>query len=373
MLTNDLFFNSLFFNSLFFNSLFFNSLFFNSLFFNSTYDISLFFNSLFFNSHFKHSLFFNSLFFNSKHNERNLDKLYNHYKVLAQKSLGLPSWFDWNMETGWGVDRVFNGNYHGADALATPVHIAILDTGIDANNPELAGKVSWSTDLTGYGPQDDAGHGTAVAGIIGAEYNGIGVAGVATHADLYSVKVLGGADSQGEWNWLSDGIYAAVKGPDGIVGTSDDANIISMSLESDGEMPPSYVHDAVVWAYAHGVVLVAAAGNSGDGKLKTQEITWPAAYPEVIAVGATNIHDQPTSWSDSASYIKLYAPGDNIITTYINDQYIIGSGTSLAVPFVSGIVAHYLANGGSSSHAYHYLLQHGDNIGHHLKLVQYSE
>jgi subtilisin family serine protease len=334
---------------------------------------------LFFNSHYHKSLFFNSgyrnsLFFNSEHSHKAWNKLLTHYKSLAQKSLGLPSWFDWNMETGWGVDRVFNGDYHGADALAKPVHIAILDTGIDANNPELAGKVSWVTDATGLNnPADEAGHGTAVAGIIGADYNGYGIAGVATHADLYSVKVLAGADSQGEWNWLSDGIYAAVKGPDGIVGTSDDANIISMSLESNGELPPAYVHDAIAWASAQGVVLVAAAGNNGDGNLRTTEQTWPAAYPEVIAVGASNVHDQPTSWSDSASYVKLYAPGENIVTTYINDQYIIGSGTSLAVPFVSGILAHYLADGGSSSHAYRYLLHTGDNIGHHLKLVQYSE
>jgi len=277
------------------------------------------------------------------------------------------------MELGWGVDRVFDGNYHGNDALAKPVNIAILDTGIDTNNPELAGRVSWSYDATGLNnPVDEAGHGTAVAGIIGAAYNGIGIAGVATHANLYSVKVLAGPNSQGEWNWLSDGIYAAVKGPDGILGTKDDANIISMSLESQGEVPPTYVATAVAWAQAHGAVLVAAAGNSGDGNLRTNEITWPAAYPGVIAVGATGMNDQPTTWSDSASYIKLYAPGDNIITTYINNEYIIGSGTSLAVPFVSGILAFYLANGGSPSNAYHYLLSHGDNIGHNLKLVQYA-
>jgi subtilisin family serine protease len=353
--------------------LFFNSLFFNSLFFNSKVDYSLFFNSLFFNSRIKRSLFFNSLFFNSEHNTKGLNHLLNVYKDRATKALGLPSWFIWNMELGWGVDRVFDGNYHGNDALAKPVNIAILDTGIDGNNPELAGRVSWSVDATGQNnPVDETGHGTAVAGIIGAAYNGIGTAGVATHANLYSVKVLSGPNGQGEWNWLSNGIYTAVAGPDGIVGTHDDANIISMSLESQGEVPPAYVQTAVNWALAHGTILVAAAGNSGDGNLRTSEITWPAAYPGVIAVGATNMHDQPTSWSDSASYVKLYAPGENIVTTYINNQYIIGSGTSLAVPFVSGILAYYVANGGSSSHAQHYLLSHGDNIGHHLRLVQYD-
>jgi subtilisin family serine protease len=371
-MAHDLFFNSLFFNSLFFNSLFFNSLFFNSLFFNSSVDFSLFFNSLFFNSRVHQSLFFNSLFFSSEHNSKGLNHLLNVFKERATKALGLPSWFIWNPEFTWGVDRVFDGNYHGNDALAKPIHIAILDTGIDTSNPELAGKVSWVYDATGLNnPQDEAGHGTAVAGIIGADLNGYGIAGVATHADLYSVKVLAGPNSQGEWNWLSDGIYAAVKGPDGILGTADDANIISMSLESQGEVPPAYVHDAITWAHSLGVVLVAAAGNSGDGNLQTTEQTWPAAYPEVIAVGATNIHDQPTSWSDSAPYVKLYAPGEYIVTTYINDQYIIGSGTSLSVPFVSGILAHYLAKGGSSSNAYHYLLSHGDKIGNHLTLIQY--
>jgi subtilisin family serine protease len=354
--------------------LFFNSLFFNSLFFNSSFDISLFFNSLFFNSRIKHSLFFNSLFFNSEHNARGLNHILEHFRDRATKALGLPSWFIWNMELGWGVDRVFDGSYHGDDALAKPVNIAILDTGIDVNNPELTGRVSWQYDATGQNNvADETGHGTAVAGIIGAAYNGMGIAGVATHANLYSVKVLSGPNGEGEWNWLSNGIYAAVAGPDGIVGTHDDANIISMSLESQGEVPPTYVQTAVNWALAHGTILVAAAGNSGDGNLKTNEITYPAAYPGVIAVGATNMHDQPTSWSNSASYVKLYAPGDNIITTYIDNQYIIGSGTSLAVPFVSGILAHYVANGGSSSNAYHYLYSHGDNIGHHLRIVQYDK
>ena len=293
---------------------------------------------------------------------------------LANRALGLPSWFIWNAEIGWGAARVFDGHYAGNEDLAKPVNIAILDTGIDSSNPELAGRVSWSYDATGQNnPADEIGHGTAVAGIIGAAYNGYGVAGVATQANLYNVKVLSGPNGEGEWNWLSNGIYAAVAGPDGIVGTHDDANIISMSLESQGEVPPTYVADAVNWALAHNVVLVAAAGNSGDGNLATNEITYPAAYPGVIAIGASNVHDQPTSWSDSASYVKLYAPGEYIVSTWINDQYVLASGTSLAVPFVSGILAHYLADGGSSANAYHYLYSHGDNIGHNLRLVQYSE
>jgi subtilisin family serine protease len=347
-------------------------LFFNSLFFNSDVDLSLFFNSLFFNSRYRHSLFFNSLFFNSEHRLKGLDKQYSNYRIRAQKALGLPSWFDWNMETGWGVDRVFNGDYHGNDAFASSVHIAILDTGIDSSHPELAGKVSWSVDATGLNNlADEAGHGTAVAGIIGADLNGFGVAGVATSADLYSVKVLAGSDSQGEWDWLSNGIYLAVAGPDGIVGSSDDADIISMSLESNGEVPPQSVHDAISWAYSLGVVLVSASGNNGDGNSKTQEITWPAAYPEVIAVGSSNSLDKVSSWSSSASYVKFVAPGEMIVTTYNNNQYIIGSGTSLAVPFVSGLLAHYLANGGSSSGAYQYLLHNADKIAKNTYLAQF--
>ncbi len=276
------------------------------------------------------------------------------------------------MELTWGVDRVFDGNYQGNKPLAKNVNIAILDTGIDGNNPELAGRVAWNYDATGHNnPADQVGHGTAVAGIIGAAYNGYGIAGVATHATLYNVKVLG-ANGEGDWSWLAKGIYAAVAGPDGIVGTKDDANIISMSLDSQGEMPPAYVQTAIDFALAHGVILVAAAGNQGDGNFKTNEITWPAAYPGVIAVGASNIHDQATNWTDSAPYVNLYAPGENIVTTYINNEYIIGSGTSLAVPFVSGLLAFYVANGGSPSNAYNYLYAHGDNMGNHHRVVEYS-
>ncbi|MFW9928051.1 MAG: S8 family serine peptidase [Candidatus Thorarchaeota archaeon] len=251
-----------------------------------------------------------------------------------------PSWLDNNPETPWYIDRIFNGNYQGNSYPNSNVNVAILDSGIDSSHPELNGQVTWSYDATGGNNVTDAtGHGTQVAGVIGAKENGQGIVGVNPNANLYSIKVLSGPDNVGDWDWLSNGIYAAVRGPDGIVGTADDANVISMSLESNGEMPPPSVHDAITYAYNHNVALVAAAGNSGDNNPSTNEITWPAAYPEVIAVGATYANDSITSFSDSAPYIELVAPGYNIPSTYLNGGYVIGSGTSLAAPQVAGIIS----------------------------------
>jgi len=126
---------------------------------------------------------------------------------------------------------------------------------------------------------DDVGHGTHVAGVIGARLNGSGIVVVAPRVQLYTVKV---ANSTGAYDSdVAKGIIEAVEGPDGIPGTSDDADVISISMGFYETTITLY--NAIKYAYTNGVVLIAAAGNNG-----TSQPDYPAHYPEVIAMGAVS-------------------------------------------------------------------------------------
>ncbi len=254
------------------------------------------------------------------------------------------AWQDDDPETPWGIERTFDGNFDG-DAYTGSVQVAVVDTGIDLDHPDLAANIAWAVDMTGKtGGDDDNGHGTHVAGTIAAVRDSNGVVGMAPNIQLYAVKVLDRRGS-GSWQDVMNGIYAAVKGPDGIVDTADDADVISMSLGASSD-PGQEFHDAIIYAYNHGVVLVAAAGNEGDGDGSTTELSYPAAYDEVIAVGATDKDDSIASFSNSGYFVEVSAPGVNIYSTYKDGSYDTLSGTSMATPHVSGLVALIiLANG----------------------------
>ena len=249
----------------------------------------------------------------------------------------------------WGIERI-----KAPDAWSTSdgssngvIEVAVLDTGIDYDHPDLKNNFAWGISVL-HGKisekprdyKDRNGHGTHVAGIIAALNNEIGVAGVAHGVELYIIKVLGDSGI----GWVSDiilGIERSLLGPDGvldsdgdgkIIGDSDDdaAEIISMSFGGSSDVQS--LHDAIKDAYNYGAVLVAASGN--DGALSP---SYPAAYPEVIAVGATDSNDRVASWSNRG--VEMTAPGVDILSTYPDDTYEMLSGTSMACPHVSGVVA----------------------------------
>lgn len=248
----------------------------------------------------------------------------------------------------WGVDRI-----HAPEAwsLSTGlgVQVAVLDTGVDKDHPDLAGNVVWGISVVGNKVsmkykdwKDRNGHGTHVAGTIAALYNNIGVVGVGYNISIYAIKVLD-ASGSGTWTDLAEGIIWALKGPDGVIdsdgdglvaGDPDDdaAEIISMSLGGFGYSKE--VEDAVKLAYSYGVVLVAAAGNEG-----LNGVTYPAKFPEVIAVAAIDEYDNVPSWSSKGPEVELAAPGVNILSTIPNKRYATYSGTSMATPHVSATVA----------------------------------
>ena len=252
-------------------------------------------------------------------------------------------WQDSDPETPWGIERVFNGDYYG-DSVNTKVQVAILDTGIDIDHPDLAANIKWAVDTTGQGINDVQGHGTHVAGTIGAVRDNSGVVGMYAFVEIYAIKVLGNGGS-GSWDDLILGIDYAMQGPDGVKGTEDDADVISMSLGASSD-PGQAVHDKIIEAYNAGIVLVAAAGNEGDGDPSTEEISYPAAYPEVISVGATDKDDTIASFSNSGFHVEVSAPGVDVYSTYKNGGYTTLSGTSMATPHVSGFIALYIALNG---------------------------
>jgi thermitase len=219
---------------------------------------------------------------------------------------------------------------------SSDVKIAIIDTGIDAGNPDLAGKVVAAANFTASNTTaDDAGHGTHVAGIAAAGWaNGGGIAGMAPSASLMNVKVLA-VDSTGR----ATGSCANIA--DGIVwATNSGANVLNLSLGSPS--PCQAMALAVDYAFSHGALVVAAAGNDGS----TSRF-YPAGFSNVLSVGATDNGDRLADFSNrGASWVEVAAPGVDIVSTlptYDNATGAVGygylSGTSMAAPLVSGIAA----------------------------------
>ncbi|MEY2469935.1 MAG: thermitase [Actinomycetota bacterium] len=216
------------------------------------------------------------------------------------------------------------------------VTIAILDSGIDAAHSDLAGKVVGSVDFTDV--HDGNGqHGTDVAGVAGASTNnGIGIAGLGFNANLLSIKVLD-QDGTGLTSWVINGITEAV---------NRGAEIINLSLAGTTYEQP--LQDAINFAYAHGVLVVAAAGNNDDeGSATTPK--FPAAMDHVLSVAATMQNDTIATFSRRGPWVDIAAPGNGLVTTQVGGGYTIASGTSLSAPVVAGAAALLIAQGFESS------------------------
>ena len=208
---------------------------------------------------------------------------------------------------------------------APAVVVAVIDSGICADHPDLQGKVlpGWDYVENDANPQDDFDHGCGVAGIIAADLdNSIGVAGVAPNARILPLRVLD-ASGVGTYSNVAAAIIAA---------TDQGAKIINLSL--GGSMPSSLLEDAVNYAASRGVTVVAAAGNTGQ-----PGVLYPAAYPAVIAVGSVDANLQPSSFNSTGPEIDTYAPGRNILSLTKAGGYAAMSGTSFAAPQVAGIAA----------------------------------
>lgn len=252
---------------------------------------------------------------------------------------------------GWPVDAPPNDPYFGIQTDLRPIDVgtawarttglptvvvAVLDTGIDADNPEFAGRLvpgynalSGQADGPGsFGPtDDDAGHGTHVSGTIAAAANNAtGIAGIAPTVSIMPIKVLG-ADGEGDFGGMIDGVDWAV---------DHGARIISMSLGGTLE-PASAAYAQLTFdrAYAAGAIVIAASGNDG-GALDQ----YPCNFDHVVCVGSTtNDGTAVSSFSTRTNALALVAPGERIASTLPGGGYGYGSGTSMATPHVTGAVA----------------------------------
>ncbi len=212
------------------------------------------------------------------------------------------------------------------------VIVAILDTGCDFDHGDLAKQILAYKDFTGSrsGANDLNGHGTHCAGVVAAAENGMGMIGVAPGCKLLIGKVLGDRGS-GSSVGIAQGIHWAV---------DQGANVISMSLGGDGEDDDT--KEAVKYARSKGVIVVAAAGNSGPGRGDT--IGFPGGYPEVVCVGATDKDDKVASFSSWGRNLTVCAPGVGVRSCYPGNRFATMSGTSMATPYVAGVAALYVAD-----------------------------
>ncbi|NOX44392.1 MAG: S8 family peptidase [Caldiserica bacterium] len=235
---------------------------------------------------------------------------------------------DVELDNTWGVVRIGADLVHASGDLGAGIKVAILDTGIDYTHPDLDANYYGGYDFVNDDPDpmDDHGHGTHVAGTVAAEDNGVGVVGVAPAAELYALKVLD-ADGSGYWSDLIAALDWCVR--NGI-------QVVNMSLGGTGN---DELEAACQAAYDAGVLLVAAAGNSGNPAGRGDNISDPAAYPSVIAVAAVDRDDTRASWSSTGPDLELSAPGVNINSTLLGGGYGEMSGTSMASPHVAGTAA----------------------------------
>jgi subtilisin family serine protease len=223
----------------------------------------------------------------------------------------------------WEQRRIHLPRAWNVSRGAASTMIAVIDTGVQVKHRDLAGHTvaGWDFVNRDAHPSDDNGHGTAVAGVAAATAgNGIGIAGACSRCTILPVKVLD-ANGYGWWTVAAKGILYA---------TDHGADVINMSFT--GPSGGSTLGQAIAYARAHDVVVVAAAGNQGS-----TAPGYPAAYPGVIGVAASTSADARYSWSNySRAWVDVAAPGCTT-TTYRGGGYGGFCGTSAATPMVAGV------------------------------------
>ncbi|WP_226618589.1 S8 family peptidase [Cytobacillus firmus] len=235
----------------------------------------------------------------------------------------------------WGYKSVKADISKSMGLTGKGVKVGVIDTGIKIDHPDLkvAGGISFVDDQSSY--HDDEGHGTHVAGIIGAQDNSFGTVGVAPLVKLYAIKSL---DSSGLGNQsdIVAGIEWAIQ---------QDLDIINLSITAN---QGSYLLQQVIdKAYSKGIIIVAASGNALTPLSSTTDVLFPARYPNVIAVGSVDAKKVKSSFSYFGPSLELVAPGEEVFSTYsgyvdgVLQDYAIMDGTSMAAPYVAGIAALY--------------------------------
>jgi membrane-anchored mycosin MYCP len=209
------------------------------------------------------------------------------------------------------------------------VTVAVVDTGVQASAPQLAGRVRAGFDVvnrSGPGNTDCNGHGTFVAGIIAAQpVKGVGFAGVAPGASILPIR-QSNTDTDGTAGGLATAIRLAVEAGARVVNVSSSSFFDSADLRA-----------AVDFAVRRDVLVVAAVGNEAqEGNAKS----FPASYPGVLAVGAVGLDDKRTDFSETGDFVDVVAPGVDVVSLAVRGRgHLVGQGTSFATPYVAGVAA----------------------------------
>lgn len=243
---------------------------------------------------------------------------------------------DIELDSAAGVKQIGAGAVHANGNTGAGIKVAVIDSGVDFNHPELTLRYAGGYDFVNGDsiPLDDNGHGTHVAGTIAGEDNGVGVVGVAPGARIYALKVL---DANGSGSFSN--VIAALQWcvDNGIQVTN---NSYGSSINPGGTLQAAF--DA---ADAAGMLNIAAAGNSGNPKGKGNKVGYPARYGSVVAVAAVDGNGKRASFSSTGDTVEIAAPGVSIYSTLPGGGYGNASGTSMACPHVVGTAALVLASG----------------------------
>ena len=239
------------------------------------------------------------------------------YRVEAAMTT-LAETVDWGLSS-YGIPQQW------AATRGSGVRVAVLDTGVETAHADLREAIEAAKDFTASrsGVEDRNGHGTHVAGTIGARQNELGVVGVAPECRLLIGKVLDDGGS-GSGRSVAAGIdWACASG----------AAIVSMSLGSAA--PDGHIRAAIERAAADGRLVICAAGNDG----RTNSVNYPARWRETTAVAAVDRNGRVAKFSSRGPEVDVAAPGQDVLSTYLGGGYATLSGTSMATPFVTGVVA----------------------------------
>ena len=228
----------------------------------------------------------------------------------------------------YGIEMIQAKSIWEESQKGAGVKIAVIDSGCDINHESLKNNIVGVRNFTDEDKRnpnivtDRVGHGTHVTGTICAN-----VTGVAPDVQIYVLKAINRTGT-GKLSWVVNAIKYAV---------DLKVDIISMSLGISENSPK--LERAIKDAVNNNISVVCAAGNDGDGNSESFEYSYPAAYMDVISVGAVDKKGIPANFSNSNTAIDVVAPGVDILSTYPNNQFAILSGTSMATPHVTGSLA----------------------------------
>ncbi|MBT2529242.1 type VII secretion-associated serine protease mycosin [Streptomyces sp. ISL-99] len=234
--------------------------------------------------------------------------------------------------TPWSLQRVLLDQLR-EQATGKGVTVAVIDTGVDDSNPQLRGAMAaGGKDYVGNskdGTADIEGHGTRVAGIIAArEMPGTGFAGIASEAKILSLRYTGGEEKQGDSGTMSAAIEDAV---------AKGVKIINISSDTANKKDNAILRNTVAKAVKAGALIIAASGNDGaDGKSAD---TYPASYPGVLAVAASDRNNERAFFSQAGDFVDVAAPGVGMVSTVPKGGQCAADGTSFAAPYVAGVAA----------------------------------